>query len=389
MSTTTFYDRRAERHVAAAVADQHRADAAARLAEVELRQVEIESARADLADRQRAAADTRQAAQRQAARTERAARWTELRETAGRVRARLAAAVPAMVGAVAMGAPILIGWNGQLQTARVVLHLAGLAWVYPVALEGGAWWLAYLTHRAISAGQPTGRLRVWMWVLASVAAGMNYWHGATAYGPIGGAGLALSSLLGVGLWELTAGHARHAATGRTAGAARVALVRWLRFPALSLAALSIGAARGVETDHEAAWRAGWTDRYGVGPNASRRDRRLARLIIRAQWDADRAAARRGDLMIVSGVILRPLPDRPATNVDSQPDTPVTTMNQRKLSPRGAMLLDRVRAAIVAGNLPETPSAKSITRTFGGRMQTAIEVRDYLAALHAVTRQEVA
>jgi hypothetical protein len=224
-----------------------------------------------------------------------------------------------------------------------------------------------------------------MWVLAGMAAGMNYWHGATAYGPIGGAGLALSSLLGVGLWELTAAHARHAATERTAGAARVALVRWLRFPLLSLAALSISASRGAGTDQETAWRTGWTDRYGVGPNASRRDRRLARLIIRAQWAADQAAARRGDLMIVSGVILRTLP----AGVDSQKETPVTPMNQRKLSPRGAALLARVRIAIEAGTLPETPSAKAITRMFGGRVQTAIEVREHLAALHAATREEVA
>lgn len=387
MSATTFYDPRAERQVAAAVAEQHRADAAARLAEVQLRQVEIDSARAELAEQQRAANDVRQAAQRQATRQVRAARWAGLRLAAGHIRARLAAVVPIMIGAVAMGAPILIGWNGQLQTARTVLHLAGLAWVYPVALEGGAWWLAYLTHRAISAGRPTGLLRVWMWVLAGVAAGMNYWHGATAYGPIGGAGLALSSLLGVGLWELTAGHARHAATGRTARAARVALVRWLRFPLLSLAALSISAARGIGSDCEAAWQAGWTDRYGIGPDAPRHERKLARLIIRAQWDADRAAARRGELMIVSGVILRVLPDHLLARVDGQSETPVDPMNQRKLSPRGAALLDRVRTAIEAGTLPKTPSAKAIARMFGGRMQTAIEVREHLAALH--TAREVA
>ncbi|HYS38446.1 MAG TPA: DUF2637 domain-containing protein, partial [Pseudonocardiaceae bacterium] len=366
-----------------------RADAAATLADVELRRVQVDSARAELLERQRAAADARKNEQRQTARAERTARWAGLRSTLGRVRAQFAAAVPVLVGAVAMGAPILIGWNGQLQTARVVLHLAGLAWVYPVALEGGAWWLAYLMHRAIAGNRPTGRLRVWMWLLALLAAGMNFWHGVTAYGPIGGAGLALSSLLGIGLWELTAGHARHAATGATARQARTTLTRWARFPLLSIAAVSIAATRGAGTDQEAAWQAGWTDRYGVGPDASRRDRRLARLIIRAQWESDREAARRGDLVIVSGVILRTLPDRRVSTPDDRTDTPVTPMNQQKLSVRGTALLERVRAAIVAGTLPETPSAKAITRQFGGRVQTAIEVREYLAGLHALTREEVA
>jgi hypothetical protein len=395
--TTTFYDRRAERQVAAAMADQHRAEAAARLADVELQHVRAEAARAELADKRHAAAQARKAAQRAEAHDRWAARARQVRAALAGLWRRTTGAVPLLVGMVAMGAPILIGWNGQLMTARAVLHLGGLSWVYPVALEGGAWWLAYLMHRAISHRRPTGRLRAAMWLLAALAAGMNVWHGTAAYGPIGGAGLGLSSLLGIALWELTAGHLRHTATGTTARHARLVLARWVRFPRLSLAAASIAAARGTDTDREAAWQAAWMDRYGVGPAASRRDRRLGRTIIRAQWDLDREAARRGELLIVGGVILRTLPtpdptpeSAPAPQPIVQPaETPDTGIVQPKLSRLAAALLPKVRAAIDAGELPVTPSARKIHARFKGSMDAASEVRDYLAATRPTTRKEAA
>lgn len=386
---TTFYDRRAERAVASAMAEQHRADAAARLAEVELRRIEADAARAELADRQRSTAEARAAKRRRQVRAEQAKRRANLRAGLARVRTRLVALVPTLVGAVAMGAPILIGWNGQLQTARAVLHLGGLACVYPVALEGGAWWLAYLLNRAVTTNAPAGRLRAWMWLLAVVAAGMNFWHGTTAFGPIGGTGLALSSLLGIGLWELTTGHRRHVVRGRTAGQVRLAWLRWLRFPRLAWSAWSNGLAHGSGADQDAAWRAAWLDRYGVGPEATRRDRRLARLIMSAQWRTDRAAAKRRDLVIVSGVILRVLPT-PLAAVSCE--TSETSIEMRKPANRAAArvaaLLDKARAAIAAGTLPETPSAKAIRRQFGGGMEDAIAVRKALSALYAVNRKEV-
>lgn len=47
--------------------------------------------------------------------------------------------------------------------------------------------------------------------------------------------------------------------------------------------------------------------YGIGPDATRRDRQLARQIIDTQAAVDRAAAERGEMVIVGGVILRVLP----------------------------------------------------------------------------------
>src|SRR5205807_310144 len=132
---------------------------------------------------------------------------------------------------------------------------------------------------------------------------MNFWHGVLAYGPLGGTGLAIASLLGIALWEVTSWHHRQRAAGRTAAEIRMVWLRRLRFPRLTWAAVSIAAAYGPNADPDAAWRAAWVDRYGVGPEATRRDRQLARYVVRQQWRTDRAAARRGDLMIVSGVIL--------------------------------------------------------------------------------------
>jgi hypothetical protein len=346
--STTFYDRRAEREVASALAEQHRADASARLAEVELRRVEIDAARAEQVRKQRAAEQAQRTKDRKRLRTERAARRAALIQ-------RLRTVLPTLVGGVAMGAPVLIGWDGQLQTARSVLHLGLLAWVFPIALEGGAWWLAYLTGRAIARDLPTGRLRLCTWLLAGVAAGMNFWHGSLAYGPVGGTGLALASLLGIGLWEITTGH--HHPHRRWA--------RRVRFPRLSLAAASRATA--LDESSESAWRAAWIDRYGVGPEATRRERRLARLVVRQQWQRDREAARRGDLVLINGVILRPLRERP--------DTPV---ERAELAGPAGELLAATKAAIAAGRLPERPTAYAINKHCGrGGMPAAQQVRDYL------------
>jgi hypothetical protein len=369
---TTFYDKRAERQVAAGIARQHEAEAAARQAETELRLLDVAERRDQLDDQR-----VKRAAERsRTARRERA-------EWISRAHTRLASVGPVLVGTVAMGAPILIGWNGQLQTARAVLHLGALSWAFPVAMEGGVWWLAYLIGRAIRHGLPTGRLRASLWILALVAAGMNFWHGVLAYGLLGGTGLALASLLGIVLWEVTAWHHRHHVAGRTAAEVRTAWLRRLRFPRLALAAASIAVAYGPTADRDASWRAAWIDRYGVGPEATRRDRRLARFIVRQQWRADREAAERGELTIVSGVILRVGPARLQSVQTEASNTPI---EKPKLSGRAAEVFQRTCVAIEAGDLPEAPSASAIRRRFKIGMETAIAVRN---ALTLTEREEVA
>lgn len=199
----------------------------------------------------------------------------------------------------AIGSPEVIAWSGQLGFAKTKMHLGGLAALLPVALEGGTLYTAKLALEAIEAGKPAGRYRFATWVQAGIAAGMNYWHGS-ASGVQVGVAFALTSLLGIVMLELTVALRWHKAGGRSATQIRIALVRRLRFPVLSVQATAIGAARGL--DVEAAWRAAWVDRYGIGPEATRRERRMARAVLARRRRMDRKAARRGELAIVGGTL---------------------------------------------------------------------------------------
>lgn len=287
-----LYDRRAQRELAAARAERIRARAALQ-AERERLALQAERDRLE-AERRRARVEARAA--------RRTARRAALAGAAAAVRAR----VPALVGAVAIGAPMLIAWRGQLAFGRDVMNLGPLAVAVPVALEGAVLYTAHLTHRAVAAGLPAGRYRAMTWALAAVAAGMNLWHHA-ANAQVGVV-YALASLLGILLWELTTGLRGHVRSGRSGAEIRAAAWRRIRYPRLSWQAASIRAARGPECSPDEAWILAWRDRYGVGPDASRRDRRLAALIVRHTARAERRAARRGELAMVGGVILgRPLP----------------------------------------------------------------------------------
>ncbi|MER5317989.1 DUF2637 domain-containing protein [Streptosporangium roseum] len=318
---STYYDHRAQRTVAQAEAEQARAAAEATRAETMLRLEEARAARATEAaaaerhEREARAASraARRRMRRQESRQARAARYAAARRGAGALAAALVERAPVIVGGVAMGAPIAIAWRGQLEFADKVMHLGLMAPALPIALEGGVWYLAYLIHRAIKAKLPIGRYRVATWSMAGIAAGMNLWHGITANatktdswaGLQVGVILALASLLGIALWELTASLTQQTTAKRSAAEIRRAAWRRVRYPRLSWSAASIRASRGEGCSIEQAWTAAWIDRYGVGPDASRKDRRLARSIVRYERKADRAAARDGRLSIVDGSIVRP------------------------------------------------------------------------------------
>lgn len=302
---STYYDARAARTVASAEAEATRAAAEATRAETELRlererrQMRREAMDDERRDRAERAVDK---AMRHKDRTAR------LRKGAGALAAAVVDRAPLMLGGVAMSAPIVLAWSGQMAFAREVMHLGVLAPTLPIALEGSVWYVAYLTHRAIRAHLPIGRYRAATWALAAVAAGMNAWHGAQSFGKDGvqvGVALALASLLGIALWELTASLSARSESKRSAAEIRRAAWRRVRYPRLSYAAASIRAARGEACTVDAAWDAAWVDRFGVGPQASRRDRRLARRIVATQRKADSAAAKNGALTIVDGQITRP------------------------------------------------------------------------------------
>lgn len=122
-----FYDAKAERALAGAMADKERAEAANTMVRAQLNRVAVDKARAELADEQARRATQRQAEQRQFKRATRAERWASVRAAARAFAERVRSFVPLLIGGLAMGSPILIGWNGQLITAREVLHLDALA----------------------------------------------------------------------------------------------------------------------------------------------------------------------------------------------------------------------------------------------------------------------
>ncbi|MEV4180700.1 DUF2637 domain-containing protein [Streptosporangium canum] len=313
---STYYDPRAQRAVAGAEAERARAEAEATRAETMLRLEaaraeqsarQAEQARRDRLDREHSRSARREDRRRQRAKS-RATRSAAVRRGAGALGAALVTKAPVIVGGVAMGAPIAIAWRGQLEFARDVMHLDFMAPALPIALEGGVWYLAFLVHRAIKAKLPIGRYRIATWGMAAVAAGMNLWHGIDANKDDGlqvGVILALASLLGIALWELTASLTQQTTTKRSAAEIRRAAWRRVRYPRLSWAATSIRASRGEGCSIEQAWTAAWIDRYGVGPEASRRDRRLARSIVGYEKKADKAAAKDGRLVIRDGLIVRP------------------------------------------------------------------------------------
>ncbi|MEU6721174.1 DUF2637 domain-containing protein [Nonomuraea sp. NPDC046802] len=232
-------------------------------------------------------------------------RWTKVRRAASAVAAWIVRRVPWLIGGIAMGAPILIAWRGQIEFGAAVLGLGALSFLLPTALEGAALYLAYLTHQAIQRELPSLRYRIWTWVFTAAAAGMNFWHGAEV-SPAKGVTLAACSVLGVLQLELTAALNSQLVSNRSFAEIRTELWRWLRYGRLQWQARSIRAALGPACAPEQAWHLAWHDRYGMGPTSTKAERRLGRAILKARDKADRKKAKAGELVIgADGRILRP------------------------------------------------------------------------------------
>ncbi|HEX4811706.1 MAG TPA: hypothetical protein VFV66_03000, partial [Nonomuraea sp.] len=193
--------------------------------------------------------------------------------------------------------PISLAWQAQALFALETLRIAEpFNHAFPAAIETGAWLCAFEAHRRIRRGDSAGLLPTYMWVLAGAAAVINGAHGLADGGPVAGLALAVLSLLGVFLHSIRQGLDAARVSGN--GHARLALWRRIRYPRLSIAAASLRAAR--ELTPAEAWRLAWIDRFGVGPDASRRERRLARLAVRRDARDDRKAVRAGDVVVVNG-----------------------------------------------------------------------------------------
>ncbi|GAA1624437.1 hypothetical protein GCM10009733_021380 [Nonomuraea maheshkhaliensis] len=307
------FDSKAARTLAEGMRDKSSAEAERIRAESELerrtREAELQDASAARRDQQKIdrkraklafKGEKRKAASRQA--TE---RWAKVRRAASTVTAGIVGRLPWLIGGIAMGAPILIAWRGQIEFGAAVLGLGALSFLLPTALEGAALYLSYLTHRAIQRRLPSLRYRIWTWVFTAAAAGMNFWHGAEV-SPAKGVTLAACSVLGVLQLELTAALNSQMVSQRSFAEIRTELWRWLRYGVLQWQARSIRAALGPACTPDQAWYLAWHDRYGMGPTSTKAERRLGRAILSARKKADRKMAKAGELVIgPDGRILRP------------------------------------------------------------------------------------
>ncbi|MFD8564953.1 DUF2637 domain-containing protein [Streptosporangium canum] len=235
-------------------------------------------------------------------------RWQRWRMRGHGLVAAVQARTPDLIGVVAVGAPMFIAWNGQLAFAEE-MGLGAAAISLPISLEGGVLYTVYLTDQAIKKQLPTGRYRAMTWTLAVIAAAMNLWHQvdkhATQADPWAGLQMgvtfALTSLLTIVLLELKSRLTKQIIAKRSIDEIRQALWRRIRYPRLSWAAASLQAAQGCTV--EVAWRRAWLDRFGVAPEAGRRDRKVGKKILKVQREADKDAALGGQLRIVNGTVI--------------------------------------------------------------------------------------
>ncbi|MEU3528848.1 hypothetical protein AB0E62_34205 [Streptomyces sp. NPDC038707] len=176
----------------------------------------------------------------------------------------------------------------------------------PFMLEGAAWVVLRGAAAAVAAHRPHWHFRLIAWLLAFVAAGVNLWHGLTAFDPATAIGTAVASIAGPGVWDLhehgrirkrdgvptrrerraakkeaerlakekAAEEKRRADEKRTAETAAVEARRQLaemrarEFPKVWEHALKIAAALGETTVTEAVWKRAHRDVEGADPAES-------------------------------------------------------------------------------------------------------------------------
>jgi hypothetical protein len=383
--------------------------------------LDAELRRADLA----AAAERRRAAEAAAAQLA-AARRQERRDRRAALVGRLPELGMSVLWATMMTLPLILVWDPQVSFARDFLHIpADRAWLFPAVIETGAWLCALEGHRRGRRGDSAGSLPRWMWTLSGIAAGTNVLHGIADGSAVTAAGLGVLSLLGVLLHSIRQGLDAVESGARVRRSLGLAVWRRVRYPRLSIAAASIRAARGL--DPAAAWTLAWEDRFGVGPDSTRRERRIGRLVVKRNRKLDRERATDGGFMIVNGGVQPVFADQVRELIDAErraaieradrevraaqeaahdvlmaagmvfgpdalaggslaPNTEDTTAEQGGLGGRAAALLPDLRAAIAAGDVPANPSVRAITRWVKDRGESlgvpvAQELRDAVRVEH--------
>uniref|UniRef100_UPI003F4922DC hypothetical protein n=1 Tax=Amycolatopsis sp. CA-082387 TaxID=3239918 RepID=UPI003F4922DC len=414
-------DRRAERAEAALLREDAADRAAARRRTDELHAQQLQAAVRVEEDARGRVAQSQRDARRQALKAARSVRW-EARF------AKLPELGRSALWALVIVLPIAQAWDAQAAFAAQSLHFAvPFNHLFPASIETGAWICVFEARRRASKGKDTGGLTTSMWLLAGIAAVINAAHGyattratGTLDGLVAGLALAVLSLLGVILHTIRQGRDKADVTGRKPG---LAVWRRVRYPRLSLAAASLRGAR--ELDADTAWQLAWTDRFGVGPDATRRERRLAKAIVERESVEDRQGARAGELTIVGGRVQPVMASQVTALLSARQAFPRYTLpaqmlplsiadtstrtsevpNQENpsnsgdadvlaispgapptLSPRAEELLPLLRDALVTGALPAAAGVKRICAFFEAQhgekvgVPTAQDLRDVIPHL---------
>lgn len=263
--------RRADR---AAEREQDREDARLR-AELErdekLFREERAAARADAEAERRRQEKAQRRKDRAAARSQRSARWRKRAQAVrdnGDVAATLAVMGCGMIPALVAQERALVGLGMGLL----------LGCLLPVMLELGAWAATAGEARALREHRRVLPYRVAVWAFATLAAGVNLWHGSHDYGLGGGIVLAASSIAPVALWHMVMAGRHSAKAKRTR--AEIAAERKARAEAKArakhlkdrrqhhpkVAALAdrlLSAAPYGSLDPEEAWRQAWEATHGA------------------------------------------------------------------------------------------------------------------------------
>lgn len=206
--------------------------------------------------------------------------------------------------ATMIGLPLLLVWEPQQWFAENILRISpDRSWGWPAVVECAVWLCAFEAHRRIKnaapdAVRPAGILPWCMWLLAGFASSTNVVHGLADGSLAQAYGLGALSLIGVVLHSIRQRlDSRQRQLRKRDRREQLLLVwRWVRYPILCTAAASIRARQ--DTDRETAWTLAWMDRFGVGPESTRRERKLGKRVLRKTWRDDKKAAKNGGFVVV-------------------------------------------------------------------------------------------
>jgi len=265
MSEATTYRGREQMDAVKARAAQAEAAASSRRTNA-LTSIEIEEAREKAAERKdlrKASAKTKKLEEK-AKRREKAALARKARNE--RLAATIGQPLPWVL--VVVAASVATAWPGQFHSMTSLGMAVFAALLVPVFIEGATWSMAWMTRWAVMNDKPAGVYRAFTWVFAFTAATLNFWEHKSD--PTLAVTYALSSLIGVIVWEIYMHSQQHAAGGRSVEDIKLALKRRMRHPRVSRRASWLRTATIPAMNETDAWNIAWRQIRGTEPGLTKR-----------------------------------------------------------------------------------------------------------------------